>query len=249
VSKDKINWDKVKWTEFEEASYEGLSEAYLKYKQEMGARVFKNSIYQVEVSHQQHPPPFGHVVYLSIKTRDKQPRHDWRELQRIKNELVGEEVEAVELYPAESRLVDTSNQYHLYCFPELQFESQKFPFGYVERLVAEGSTANIAITGKGSRQRDFRPELRPKDVVRGEVLEKAISAGLPVVGSCPHDNTPFVMKAQVIIEGITFFRGECLKGLHAVLTTDKEAFDGRRQEGSAGDHGSGDAPNGVRSSG
>lgn len=243
MSKDRINWDKVKWTEFQEASYEGLSEAYLQYKQEMGARVFKNSIYQVEVSFQEMPPPFGRVTYLSIKTRDKQPRHDWRELQRIKNELVGEEVEAVELYPAETRLVDTSNQYHLYCFPELQFEGKKFPFGYRERLVAEGSTQNIAFTGKGSRQRDFRPELRPKDVVRGDVLEKAISAGLPVVGACPHDSTPFVMKDRVQMGESWFFRGECLKGLHVVFLADKEKTDG--QESSVGDHGSGDAPDGV----
>jgi hypothetical protein len=36
--------------------------------------------------------------------------HDWRDLQRIKNQLVGPECEAVELYPAESRKVDTANQ-------------------------------------------------------------------------------------------------------------------------------------------
>jgi hypothetical protein len=42
---------------------------------------------------------------------DGQAIHDWRELQRIKNEIVGDEIEAVELYPAESRLLDTANWY------------------------------------------------------------------------------------------------------------------------------------------
>ena len=43
--------------------------------------------------------------------------HDWRHFQLIKNELVGEEIEAIELYPAESRLHDTANQFHLFCNP------------------------------------------------------------------------------------------------------------------------------------
>jgi len=53
------------------------------------------------------------MLHLSIKRLDKHPVRDWRHFQRIKNELIGEENEAVELYPAQSRLVDTTNQYHL----------------------------------------------------------------------------------------------------------------------------------------
>jgi hypothetical protein len=41
-------------------------------------------------------------------------------------------VEAVELYPAESRRVDSANQYHVWAFP-----GQRLPFGFAERLVAE----------------------------------------------------------------------------------------------------------------
>ena len=48
----------------------------------------------------------GKLIWLSIKNADNCARHDWREFKRIKNELVGTDVEAVELYPAESRLVD-----------------------------------------------------------------------------------------------------------------------------------------------
>lgn len=254
MSKDRINWDKVKWTEFQEASFKNLSPEMQQYKEEVGARVYLNSIYQVEYSTVQGPPPFGRIVYLSIKTRDKQARHDWRELQRIKNELVGEEVEAVEVYPAESRLVDTSNQYHLFCFPELDFERRRLPFGYPDRLVAEGSSSHINMTGRGSRQRDFRQEFKPKDLVRGEAIEKAVNAGQPIVGSCPHCNVPFVMKDKIKMsrsDGAEawFMRGECLKGLHVVFLADKEMVDGARQEGSVGDHGSGDAPVGVRGPG
>lgn len=249
MSKDRANWDKVKWTPFQEASYSRLSPEMQQYKEDVGARVYLNSIYQVEYSIVQGPPVFGRIVYLSVKTKDKQPRHDWRELQRIKNELVGEEVEAVELYPAESRVVDTSNQYHLFCFPELQFERRRFPFGYRDRLVAEGSSSLINMTGNGSRQRDFRQELKPKDLIRGEAIEKAVNAGHAIVGSCPHCNVPFVMRDKVKMGDVWFVRGECLKNLHVVLLADKEQLDGQRQEGSAGDHGSGDASDGVRSPG
>ena len=42
------------------------------------------------------------VVRLSTQRHDGRPIHDWRELQRIKTEIVGAEAEAVELYPADS---------------------------------------------------------------------------------------------------------------------------------------------------
>lgn len=52
--------------------------------------------------------------HLSIKRRDREPIFSWRELQDIKNALINPEVEALELYPAEERLVDRANQYHLW---------------------------------------------------------------------------------------------------------------------------------------
>ena len=54
---------------------------------------------------------------ILIKRKDKKALHDWREFQQIKNELVGKEVEGIEMYPAESRLHDTANQFHIFCLP------------------------------------------------------------------------------------------------------------------------------------
>lgn len=53
-------------------------------------------------------------VHLSIRRNDREPVTDWRDKQEIKNQLVGEECEGLELFPAESRVVDTANQYHLW---------------------------------------------------------------------------------------------------------------------------------------
>lgn len=74
------------------------------------------------------------MIHLSIKRRDRKPVGPERFLhfQRIKNDLVGPEHEAVELYPAESRLVDCAHQYHLWCSP---IAGWRFPFGFVERFV------------------------------------------------------------------------------------------------------------------
>ncbi len=56
------------------------------------------------------------VVHLSIKNNDRSARHDWRDLQRIKNEIMGEEYDMVEIFPRESSKVDLSNQYHLWGY-------------------------------------------------------------------------------------------------------------------------------------
>ena len=52
--------------------------------------------------------------YLMIVNADQSARRDWREFQRIKNDLWGNETEAVELYPAESRKQDPSNAFFLW---------------------------------------------------------------------------------------------------------------------------------------
>lgn len=60
----------------------------------------------------------------------------WRDLQEIKNELVGPEHEAIEIYPAESKRVDSANQYHLWVFKDPTY---RIPIGFQTRLVTEGT--------------------------------------------------------------------------------------------------------------
>ncbi len=110
--------------------------------------VWKNDRYQVHVRHLKGDADAIPMVQLSIRRVDRQPIHDWRDLQRIKNQIVGPECEAVELYPAESRLVDSANQYFLYVVLDPSF---RFPFGYQERLVSDE-------TSGGSVQRPFDEE-------------------------------------------------------------------------------------------
>ena len=71
-------------------------------------------------------------AWLSFKRIDRKPIKDWRHVQNIKNDILGLECEAVEIYPAESRLTDTANQYHLWGFTDPEF---RFPWGFPSRQV------------------------------------------------------------------------------------------------------------------
>lgn len=74
------------------------------------------------------------ITQLSIKNNhNNHLAHDWRDLQRIKNEICGEEKEAVEVYPAMSRMVDTSNQFHLWVF----MDKAPIILGWKEGMVLE----------------------------------------------------------------------------------------------------------------
>jgi len=75
-----------------------------------------NDIYQVQLRPFRCEPFHADMVHINIRRRDGAAIFDWRHRQWIKNQLVGEECEAFEVYPAESRLVDTSNKYHLWAF-------------------------------------------------------------------------------------------------------------------------------------
>lgn len=59
----------------------------------------------------------GVVYLLSIHRRDGQPERDWPALHRIKNELAGPDITAIEIYPPADEVVDFANAYHLWCCP------------------------------------------------------------------------------------------------------------------------------------
>lgn len=111
-------------------------------------------------------------LLLSIRREDRKPIADWRDLQWIKNQLLGPEQEMVQLFPAESRLVDTSNQFWFIFYP-----NRRWPFGFQDRLVAEKLRVKVP-DGGWSQQRPFAPEHRPADLAEQE--EKARVAFLDV---------------------------------------------------------------------
>jgi hypothetical protein len=98
-------------------------------KDHENTEIYINDLYQVQVRKVGEPE----FYQLNIRRRDGGPiLRDWRHFQYIKNQLLGEECEAVELYPAESRLVDTSNKFHLWGTRDPTY---RFPFGFDARYV------------------------------------------------------------------------------------------------------------------
>jgi len=98
------------------------------------ADVFVNDTYRV-LRYTEPTSEGDEVIHLSIRRLDRSSIHDWRHMQQIKNELIGPEEEGVELFPAESRLVDTVNQFHIWGFKN----GYRFPFGFTERSVGDAS--------------------------------------------------------------------------------------------------------------
>jgi hypothetical protein len=94
--------------------------------------------------------------HLSIKRRDKKPIHDWRDLQEIKNDLIGPENEGIEIYPAESRKVDTANQFHLWVMAD---PKKRIACGFWERMIDDG-TGEFGANANGGSQRPFKESAR-----------------------------------------------------------------------------------------
>lgn len=104
---------------------------------EDGCEYWVNHLYQVEVRRYE-----GGLVQLNIRRVDGScDLRDWRHFQEIKNQLVGPECEGIELYPAESRKVDTSNKWHLWCVADPTY---RFPFGWKKRDVQYEERGNVA---------------------------------------------------------------------------------------------------------
>lgn len=97
------------------------------------------------------------LLWLSIHRRDRKPLRDWRHMQAIKNDVAGHDRVAVEVYPAEDDLVDTSNEYHLWVLPA----GFDLPFGFGKGgllMDADEVAAKTAADGVGRAvQRAWEP--------------------------------------------------------------------------------------------
>lgn len=74
-----------------------------------GETIWENNLYVVN----KYVNSSGEVGRISLYRKDNKTVRDWRHLQRIKNEIAGGESWFAEIYPAQSKLVDLGNTYHL----------------------------------------------------------------------------------------------------------------------------------------
>lgn len=102
-------WE-VRWTP---------EEAMVRYKRHEGnfrRDAYLNNRYSVQISDE--ATDWGLVVHLWIQRHDGDMVRSWADMQRIKNELMGPERVAVEVFPPVSELVDQANIAHLWVLPE-----------------------------------------------------------------------------------------------------------------------------------
>ena len=148
-----------------------------------GGMMFCNSRYQVaRYTTEDHAADgWPRVVHLSFKHHTNIAITDFRDMQLIKNELVGPSSFAVQIFPQEEHLVDTANQYHLWALVPDQWEAlagamggplwtapadcmwPALPFGFREGRVLAGSHIM-----EGGNQRAFAEEHMPDDLASQE---------------------------------------------------------------------------------
>ena len=75
--------------------------------------IFQNNLYIAVVRRKSDG-----IIHISLRNMDNSTEIPWTHKQQIKNDICGKEREAIELFPAMSRIVDTANQYHLWVYPE-----------------------------------------------------------------------------------------------------------------------------------
>lgn len=76
---------------------------------------YLNNRYSVQISDE--ATDWGLVVHLWIRRHDGEMVRSWSDMQRIKNELMGPERVAVEVFPPVSELIDNANIAHLWVMP------------------------------------------------------------------------------------------------------------------------------------
>lgn len=93
-----------------------------------------NDVYRVSISQNfpTHREGWPNYFHLTVTRHDQKPIDSWDDLYTIKNLLVGKEHEAIEIYPADSRLVNMGNQRHLWVFVPENFT---IPIGWNTRMV------------------------------------------------------------------------------------------------------------------
>lgn len=71
-------------------------------------------------------------THLRIRRLDDKPIHCFSDFQNIKNKFLGEETEAIEIYPKVSNYVNNSNTYHLFSWQGMEVPNLKQLYTYIK---------------------------------------------------------------------------------------------------------------------
>lgn len=108
--KKEIKKQLSKWTDFEDRTSE------VKLKSPLMLSFFVNNLFSVQVYLVN-----GYRVY-GVRRHDQSTNISWETKQRIKNEVIGYEKSAIEVFPRHSELIDQANMYWLWETECIEFD-------------------------------------------------------------------------------------------------------------------------------
>lgn len=73
----------------------------------------------------------GKYTHIRIRRIDDKPISDFKDFQAIKNQFLGEETEAIQVYPKVSNYIDNSNTYHLFSWEGMEVPNLKELYSYI----------------------------------------------------------------------------------------------------------------------
>lgn len=123
--------DKASWIQFRTGLGQSVGDAISSWEQFSACDAYENDVYWVQVD-KKPPHQFANaeVWVLWVYRFDGSAIRNRRDLGAIKDALVGPHVEAVELFPSESRLADAANRTALFCFLSVNgVANPPFPVG------------------------------------------------------------------------------------------------------------------------
>lgn len=103
---------KLPWSDWVNVTRELRQIAQINNFKNFADAAYKNNKYIVQIYYKHLREEDGKTyTKVMVRRSDSQPIYSWNDLYRIKNELFGEEVEAIQFMPKVSQLTDVANLY------------------------------------------------------------------------------------------------------------------------------------------
>lgn len=106
---------KMPWNQFQDVTLESKmrSQAFNSLQGYKVDKVYQNNKYIVQIKYRV-PRDGDYYTRAMIRRSDSAAIYSWQDMFRIKNEVFGNEVEAIQFFPRSSELVDSANLYWLW---------------------------------------------------------------------------------------------------------------------------------------
>jgi len=151
------------------------------------------------------------IMHLAMVGTKDRTDLTWDEAQRAKTELLGADIEAIELYPAADRVMEGLTERHLWAFPK----GMKFPLGFVPQNVRvrpdeRDPEGNLVVHRLTPEELAAEAAARPEGALTPSAAE---ALGLPTPEAEPEVDPAVVAAAEAeAAADLAAMRAELAKG-------------------------------------